>query len=392
MPKKSNTKRSDGRIAVQIYLGKDENGKRKYKTVYGATQKEANKKADELRSRLAKGMDISHSRDSFKKWAELFLSSQKARLSTSEYSLKAKRIKYFYDYFGETEINAVKVYHVEEAINALAAQNPATGKPSADKTIRGYKQVCSQVFAFAVKNRVIEFNPASVTETPKGAPKTERRALSETERQWIIGLSTEHRAKRAAMIAMFGGLRRGELTALTWNDIDFAKNTITVNKSYDFKSGTLKLPKTSAGIRTVPMPQVLSDYLRSEPHTDTYVCTSAKGKMMTVDGWKRLMESLLTDLETAHGNGKKANKYAPYPTVLTIEPFGWHDLRHTYATILFEAGVDVLTAQYLLGHSSPETTMMIYTHLSNAQKNRSIDKLNFFVNQSLCKSNASQVI
>ena len=78
MPKKSNTKRTDGRIAVQIYLGKDEQGRRKYKTVYGTTQKEANRKADELRSQLAKGMDISHSRDSFKKWAELFLNSQKA--------------------------------------------------------------------------------------------------------------------------------------------------------------------------------------------------------------------------------------------------------------------------------------------------------------------------
>ena len=391
MPKKSNTKRTDGRIAVQIYLGKDEQGRRKYKTVYGTTQKEANRKADELRSQLAKGMDISHSRDSFKKWAELFLNSQKTRLTASEYDLKAKRIKYFFDYFGETEINSVKVYHIEEAINDLAAKNPSTGKPSAAKTIRGYKQVCSQVFAFAVKNRVIEFNPASVTEIPKGAPKAERRALSEAERQWIIDLTPKHRAKRAAMIAMFCGLRRGELTALTWSDVDFVKSTITVNKSYDFKSNVLKLPKTAAGIRTIPMPQILSDYLRSESHTDAYICCAASGGMMSVDGWKRLMESLLTELEIAHGSSKKTNKFAPSPTVLTIQPFGWHDLRHTYATILFEAGVDVLTAQYLLGHSSPETTMMIYTHLSNAQKSRSIDKLNSFVKQS-CKSNASQAI
>ena len=65
MPKKKNTKRSDGRIAVQVYLGKDESGKRKYKTVYGNTQKEADEKAAELRTQLGKGLDISSKNKTF---------------------------------------------------------------------------------------------------------------------------------------------------------------------------------------------------------------------------------------------------------------------------------------------------------------------------------------
>ena len=385
MPKRKNAVRSDGRIAVQVYLGKGEDGKRKYKTVYGATQKEADYKAQEVKSRIGKGLDITSGNKTFKDWAKLFLSTQKTALSDAEYNTKEKRIEYFYSYFGEMQIEAVRPYQIETALKALAKENPSTGKPSAKKTVSAYKQNCSQVFKFAIKNRIIEYNPADYAELPKDTHTSKRRALTETERKWITELdSTTQRAKRAAMIAMFCGLRRGELTALTWNDIDFEKKTVTVNKSYDFKSESIKLPKTAAGIRTVPMPDNLVDFLKNEKKTSLYVVVTAKNMMMTADSWKRAIESLLVDLEIAHGTAtgkdKKKKKCEPKPTVFTLQPFGWHDLRHTYATLLFEAGVDVLTAQYLLGHASPQTTMEIYTHLSDAQKDRSIVKLNEFLN------------
>lgn len=388
MPKKA--KRADNRYAVQVYLGKSEDGKRKYKTVYGKTQKEANEKAEELKAQLGKGLDVTSKVKTFYDWTKLFLSSQKPILSASEYDTKENRIGYFLSFFGDSPIESIRPYQIEHALNKLADENPNTGKPAAKKTLSAYKQVCSQVFKFAIKNRVVEYNPADYAELPKNAPKSERRALEEYEREWII--SSSHRAKRAAMIAMFCGLRRGEMTALTWNDIDFNNNTININKSYDFKSKSLKLPKTDAGIRTVPMPQILADFLKEEKRTSVYVICNAHNKMMSVDGWKRMLESLLVDLEIEHGISKKKNKFAPEPTVLTIKPFGWHDLRHTYATILFEAGVDVLTAQHLLGHASAQTTMEIYTHLSDAQKSRSIVKLNDFLSSKhTCKSDASQI-
>jgi len=387
--KKTNTKRADGRIAVQVYLGKDELGKRKYKTVYGKTQKEANKKADEIRSAMNKGIDVLKEQDSYSEWASLFLTAQKEKLTPSEYELKTKRAMFFCDFFGDLPLKSISVYLVESALQSLAKRNPSTGKPSADKTIKGYKQACSQVFKFAIKNRAIGFNPCDDAELPEGAGKTERRALTALERERILNI--EHRAKTAAMISIFCGLRRGEMTALTWNDIDFINGTISVSKSFDFKSNKLKPPKTDDGVRTVPMPDMLIDYLKSVERKSLYVCCNSKGGMMTVASWKRLIESLLVELEMLYGNGKKRNKFSPVPTVLTIEPFGWHDLRHTYATILYEAGVDVLTAQYLLGHASPETTMKIYTHLSEEKKVKSIVKLNEFLStKNKCKSDASQ--
>ena len=387
--KKTNTKRADGRIAVQVYLGKDEFGKRKYKTVYGKTQKEANKKADEIRASMNKGIDILKEQDSYTEWVELFLVSQREKLTPSEFDLKTKRATFFCDFFGNLPLKAINAHLVESALQSLAKRNPTTGKPSAERTIKGYKMVCSQVFKFAIKNRAISYNPCDDAELPEGAGKTERRALTSIERERILNI--EHRAKTAAMISIFCGLRRGEMTALTWNDIDFINGTISVSKSYDFKSNKLKPPKTDDGVRTVPMPDVLADYLRKAERKSLYVCCNSKGRMMTETSWKRLLESLLVELEIQYGAGKKKSKFAPVPTVLSIEPFGWHDLRHTYATILYEAGVDVLTAQYLLGHASAETTMKIYTHLSEEKKEKSIVKLNDFLNEkNKCKSDASQ--
>ncbi len=378
MPKKQ--KRSDGRYAVQIYLGKDENGKRKYKTVYGKTQKEANENADVLRLQLGKGVDITESQSSFKKWAELFLESQKNKLTSSEYKTKESRISFFYDFFGSSPIIKVQPYHVEEALNKLAEKNPSTGRPSAKKTIIGYKQACSQVFQVAIKNRAAEFNPVEYADIKSDVQPKSRRALDEFERERI--LRSDHKAKTAAMIAMFAGLRRGELTALTWDDIDFKTNTIRVNKSYDFKSRTDKAPKTKAGIRLVPMPRLLSDYLSGIEHTTKYVCSLNGRKMTNQSDWESLLYGLLVDFEIKYGSSGRKRKNEKTPTVFTIPVFGWHDLRHTYATILYEADVDKLTAKELLGHADLSTTMKIYTHLSEQKKIHSIDKLDSFLSDS----------
>lgn len=85
MPKKSNTQRKDGRYAVQVYLGLGEDKKRKYKTVYGSTQKEANKKAEQIKIMLGKGIDVIAERDSFKEWGERWLELKQHEVSAGRY-------------------------------------------------------------------------------------------------------------------------------------------------------------------------------------------------------------------------------------------------------------------------------------------------------------------
>ncbi|MBQ8766099.1 MAG: tyrosine-type recombinase/integrase [Clostridia bacterium] len=385
MPRKSNTKREDGRYLVRVYIGIVD-GKKKYKSVYGNTQKEANQKADEVRASLRKGMDLSSSNDSFVVWADYWLTYKKNEVSVDRYNALVPRVQVWKDALSFAKISQIKPFDLQTILFSISAKNPLTGKPMAKKTIRSYIQIVTSIFDFAIDNRIIDYNPASKLKAPQGASEKHRRALTKEERQWVMEF--EHRAKPSAMLMMLSGLRRGEATALQWNDIDFEKNTITVTKSYNFKQGEFKKPKNNKS-RVVTVPQVLIDYLASLPKTSPFVLTSANGLMMTDTAWKRMYDSYMKDLNLQYGNFVTVpNKFAPTKTPMMVKTFTPHELRHTFCTIMYEAGVDVLTAKEQMGHSDVKTTLAIYTHLSALHKEKDLQKLDAFLSK--CESKVSQ--
>ncbi|MGN0567119.1 MAG: tyrosine-type recombinase/integrase [Acutalibacteraceae bacterium] len=388
MPKKSNQKRADGRIAVQVYLG-TVNGKRKYKVVYGRTQKEADEKAAELRAKLKKGMTISSGQDSFEAWAKFFLCSKSMKVSDNQLDLIKSRLKFWIDELGALKIDTIRPIDIEAPLKKLADHNPHTGKPTAKKTLKSYMQILTSVFDFAIDNRIIDFNPATRVEPPKTVQPKQRRALTVEEQRRVIEF--EHRGKPAMMLLMLSGLRRGEATALTWNDIDFDKKTISVTKSYDFKQREIKPPKNGKS-RIVYVPELLIDYLKTVPHTSVFVLTTQHGTMMTESAWKRLLESYLCDMNLKYGAfTSPQKKFAPQKTPFVIQPFTLHCLRHTFCSMMYNSGVDVLTAQQQMGHSDVKTTLEIYTHLDQEKKSADISKLNSSINemQVRCKSKTS---
>ena len=377
MAKKKNTQLPDGTYRVRVYMGVKD-GKKVYKNVYGKTQKEADIKAAELRVSLRKGIDISAYNDSFKTWAEYWLTSKMHEVSEDRYKALSTRANVWISALGNAQIGQIKPFELQSILFSIAAKNPYTGEPMAKKTARGYVQVIGAIFDFAMENRVIEFNPASKLKIPQTATEAvQRRSLTETERKWVMEF--EHRAKPSAMLMMLSGLRRGEATALQWNDIDFVNNKISVTKSYNFKSNEFKAPKNGKS-RVVSVPQILIDYLKTLPRESFYVLTNSQGKMMTVDSWRRLYDSYMHDLNMVYGYGDAApNKFSPSKIPMVITPFTPHELRHTFCTIMYEAGVDAITAKDQMGHADIQTTLSIYTHLSNKKKESDIKKLDEFL-------------
>jgi integrase len=377
MAKKMNTPQPDGRYRVRVYIGiKD--GKKQYKSVYGKTQKEADRKAEELKVSLRKGMDISSHNDSFKTWANYWLTSKKGEVSADRYSTLESRSKVWIDALNNAQISQIRPFELQAILSSISVENPHTGKPMAKKTIRGYVQIINAIFDFAMDNRVIDYNPANKLKiSQNAAPTKTRRALTEIERQRVMEF--EHRAKPSAMLMMLSGLRRGEATALRWNDIDFENNKISVNKSYNFKTKEFKTPKNGKS-RVVSVPQMLVDYLRTLPKVSPFVLTNAKGQMMTDASWRRLYQSYMLDMNIEYGFGGSINKFADNINVpMLITPFTPHELRHTFCTIMFEAGIDALTAKEQLGHADIQTTLSIYTHLSAQHKELQVNKLDSFL-------------
>ncbi len=376
MPKKSNSKRADGRYAVKVYLGIID-GKKKYKFVYGKTQKEANQKADEIKASLKKEIDVTAYNDSFEIWADYWLTAKKQEVSADQYNLIESRVRVWKLALKGYKINQIIPLNLQTIIYNIAEENPYTRRQTAKGTLKSYIQIISAVFDFAIENRIIDYNPALRLKLPQNAPQKKRRALSAEERKRIIEF--EHRAKPFAMLLMLSGLRRGEATALQWTDIDFDNNQIVVSKSFNFKQKTFK-PTKNGKTRIVSVPQMLIDYLKTLNRVSPFVLTSASGGMMTDTAWKRLFDSYMTDLNLEYGNFTSTpNKFAPVKAPMMITPFTPHELRHTFCTIMYEAGVDVLTAKEQMGHSDVKTTLEIYTHLDAEKKKNDISKLDAFL-------------
>lgn len=368
-------KRADGRYSRQIYLGKDENGTRKYKTFYADTDREAQRLADEYRSAIQKGLDPEQSKATLGKLYDNLIAVKKAKgIGQKSLNLYADQR----DRWGalkDIPAGELKAADFQRVLNELADWHD--GKPPLSHyTLSNLRSSAKAVYDLAIPE-VVLYNPLIKTTTPAGAPPEPREPISEEQQRWIR--ETPHAAQRAAMLLLYSGLRRGEATALTWADVDLKDATITVSKGYNFSGKKSKAPKTPAGVRVVSIPKILVDYLKTQQDDCLYVLHNRKGKQMTEQSWKRMWESYMRDLNVKYGYDGQQNKNRPGGLPMAIETFTPHQLRHTFCTLMYFAGVDVLTARDQMGHKDISVTLGIYTALDKKFKKKKINRLDAYL-------------
>ncbi|MCI9114827.1 MAG: tyrosine-type recombinase/integrase [Oscillibacter sp.] len=393
-------KRADGRYCAQIYLGRDENGKRQYKSVYAKSPAELKEKETAVRLQLGRGLDVLAQRDSFAAWADDWLRlKEREHITCRQMDNYRRAVKLWKEELQGYEIGQVRADDIERVLLTLADQGLS------QRTVSLYRSAIRQILRRAV-GRVIPANPAEQVElTAVGRKEEHRRALTAEEQQWIW--DTPHRAQSTAVIMMLSGLRRGELAALTWADVDLEARTITVNKVMEYDSSGVPslrhVTKTAAGVRTVDIPQRLADYMTELPRDNLLVIPSAHGGVMTDSAWKKLWSSYMRLLNEKYGTRtpadlerRRSGKPGPKRLDRTIPNITMHWLRHTFCTLLYLAGVDVVQACAQMGHADVSTTLRIYTHLDAIHKRKSVDKLDAYLSgqpggkEMPCKSDASQ--
>lgn len=352
------------------------NGRRKYKHIYAHSKKELKEKELQVRLQLKKGIDIQKLDNTFGQCAEHWLKAKASEVSNGRLEAYKYNIRHL-EPLRHIPISKIRPYDLQYIIDTLSDRNPNTDKPMAKKSLRAIKSVIKQIFDFAIDNRLIDYNPAANIHIPKNAPEETGRALTKQEQQWLI--DTPHRCQTAALIMMYAGLRRGEIIPLMWSDIDFSNKTIDINKTVTTVNNRFILQrdkgKSAHAIRTVPIPAQLVNHLKNLKKESLYVTCNANGKAHTPTSWRRMWDSYLMELNQKYGTLPKINKFAPYKAPLTIPRIKPHWLRHTYATNLYLSGIDALAAKELLGHADITTTLNIYTHLDQKYKNKSIAKL-----------------
>ncbi|MBR6646252.1 MAG: site-specific integrase [Clostridia bacterium] len=380
----------NGSYCTKVYIGTKANGKPKYKKLKAQTEKELDKRVKEFRKKIYNGYDLIKSSATLEEWAELFLEKLYQAVicedcTLAEYNMTKARLNYFLEYadglLAKTSLDKILSTDIQPAINLLFKENPYTGNKTAKRTIHRYIRVLKNVFEFARKMRAYNFvNPCDDVTVPKKAVEKKRKSINKYTIKLI--LTTKHKAQLAAIIFLLAGLRRGELTALTWDDIDFENKTINIDKSFDFKEYEIKEPKTDAGTRTVAISDYLCQILKDakEESKSEYVIEKTRGGRMTESAWKRLFEYYMIALKEADKKYKEENECSADDV---FEKFTPHILRHTYCSMLQWAGVDIKTAQELMGHNDYDVTANVYTHGDNDLKVAAASLQNEYLNNML---------
>lgn len=331
-------KRKDGRW--QEALTVTVNGRPKRRYFYGRTKAEVLRKIAAAKDREENGppMDAVIS-----EWLPVY----RQRVSPNTYRPASAAARRAADAFAGVPVSQLTPAMISRFVASVAAT-----RHEAKKTAELQRCVVSLACAYAIEQGWITSNPARDAVMPRGLKSTPREMPS-AEDIAHIKAGADLPGGMFALWALYTGLRRGELLALRWEDVDMASRTVRVSRSliYDGKSAYVKSPKTAAGVRVVPLPDRLAEHLRPGRGP---VFPGADGGYMPRGVANRMWDRF----RAAAG--------------VSCTP---HQLRHAYATMLYEASVDGKEAQALLGHAQLSTTMDVYTHVREALQRRWSERL-----------------
>jgi len=229
---------------------------------------------------------------------------------------------------------------------------------ASDSRINEILKVLKVLFNKLDEEGIIQTNPAKCIKKLKERKK-EMKILSKEEINILIESSknTSQQAYTLIMTAVFTGMRQGELLALTWKDIDFANNNININKTV--YAGIVTTPKTENSVRKIAMCKSLKKVLQEwklKSTNDNLVFPNKKGNYIDK---KNLIERIFKPIL------RKSN----------LPNIRWHDLRHTYCSIMISDRADMFFVQKQLGHKSFKTTMDTYSHLLESDNAKNIEIL-----------------
>lgn len=308
------------------------NGKRK--AFRGKTDREVFEKLKSF-DRSTFGVNASD-RQLFRSLADGWWAELEPTLAANSLKNYVPALRRAIDAFGDRPAEEITAPELDLFLREFSASH-------ARKTAALQLQVLRQIFRWGELQDMLRYNPAQAVRVPKGLPQTRREAPDKDQIARIKAGASLPFGLFAALI-YYTGCRRGEAQALTGADIDRKTRLITISKSVYYESATtpkIKEPKTKAGERKVPLLPAL-DALLPQKLPRGYLFARADGGLPTDGEFRRLYR------EYCRASG------------VTVTP---HQIRHGYATALFEAGVDPKTAQILLGHAKLSTTMDIYTHV-----------------------------
>ena len=284
---------------------------------------------------------------SFMDFIELYIQDMEKRLKPSTVANKRFLIDLkIIPYFGKFPLDAIKPTDIRKWQNELTSYRDENGKPYSQTYLKTINNQITAIFNYAVKYYGLKENPCHKAGSRGKKNADEMEFWTKDEFATFIEAIKDRPASYAIFMTMYyTGIREGELLALTPADIDFEKDTLTINKSYQRLGGKdiITTPKTPKSNRVVMLPEVLKTVLRNYME-----------KCYGLQPDDRLFPYNKSFLYREMQIGIKASG---------VKRIRVHDIRHSHASLLVELGFSPLLIAERLGHERVQTTMDTYSHL-----------------------------
>lgn len=355
-------KRKDGRWEGRYTAGHDpETGKQILKNVLGKTQAEVKEK---LKKALEEAKKIDFTRTgkyTVEMWMdEWFENVCKIKVRASSHQTYRGYIDHHIaPYIGDIPLEKLSTMDLQKLYRKLMTkgrveriESEKQSKGLSAKTVRNINQVISSAMDFAVAQKIMSVNPCKAVALPKAEHK-EMKTIPAEQLEAFLREAKETGVYEMYYIELATGLRRGELLGLKWQDIDWKNGIIKVRRQVARVDGEIvEAPlKTKNSYRAVTISQQAIEVLKTQKAKtyDEYVFPSPNGGPISPDSVNNMLKRVLAR--------------AGIPKVR------FHDLRHTFATIALQNGVDIKTVSGMLGHFSAGFTLDTYAHVTtSAQK------------------------
>lgn len=357
-------KRKDGRWEGRF---KFDNVTGKYKYVYAPTYRQVKEKLYELKTRKTPAND---QKKSMSDLCNIWLDYKRHYIKESTY-VKYNNIieSHIKPFIGKFYINELSEYDLQKYVLHLTSHGRLSGGGLSNKTVKDILTVLSSIFRYS-KNAGFCCNNFHIE---KFYPKAEKKQIKVLTSKDRIDLErylskSDNPMKIGILLALYSGMRIGELCALKWDHIDLDAGIISVNQTLqrlqdiDNKGKTKILisePKSQSSKRIVPIPYFMIEILKKvkPKDNDTFFLTGNRS---------------FTEPKNLENIFKRCLKEC------NIQKTNFHTLRHTFATRCVETGFDIKSLSEILGHSNVSTTLNLYAHPTIEHKKNNMDKLVLF--------------
>ena len=360
--------RKDGRWEGRYVVGYDEKGLPMTKNVLAKTKTECVAKLKALRERLETPTpEVPQAGLSLGAWLEHWYQTyKKANLRPNTQMSYERRIyQHILPALGSVQLDKlttqdIQGFYTDLKKNGRLLRTELYGEGLSDQTVRGIHTTLHAALDRAVEEKLLFRNPADNCKLPS-AKAREMQVLTPEEIQRLLIQAKEDGCYELLLLELATGLRRGEILALQWGDLNFRTGALRVERQVHRVKGELVVspPKTKAGNRTILLPTPVLKVLKAYQKTvhSCWMFPSPVKEDSPMDP-AAVRKRLQTVLERAE-----------------CKRLRFHDLRHTFATASLEHGMDIKTLSTIIGHVSSTTTLNTYTHVTDAMRQSAADKI-----------------